>query len=201
MIAIVLDTETTGLTAKDEIIQLAYYPVEFKTVQTVTPITIYSSLSRVFNQKYRPSVPINPHAAKVNGVQYLDLLGCPASKTVEVPKAEYVVGHNISFDMRMIKQCVDFELHSQVEGIKTICTKELASKLDKKLGIGFPNHKLDTLVEFFYPEWYKGLSAIHDALDDCYKTELVLCKLLEYIPAVDNFDKLYEFLQSLKKKK
>lgn len=194
---IILDTETTGLTTKDEIIQLAYYEVEFNKVNG----GLIRKEDTIYNEKFRPSVPINPHAAKVNGVQYKDLLTSKKSKDIKVPIATHIIAHNASFDMRMIKQCVNFELHSKVDSMKTICTKELASKLDKKLGIGFPNHKLDTLVEFFYPEYYKGLSSIHDALDDCYKTELVLCKLLEYIPAVDNFDKLYELLQSLKKKK
>ena len=205
MKTIVLDTETTGIGKADEVIQLAYFEINFEDIfgDRDEVVTIAKAGS---NKQYRPSVPIHPEAAKVNGIQYKDLLKCHASKTLTPPELQedggFILGHNISFDRRMMLQCMNLEMQNYFDNTKFICTLELARALDKQLGIGFPNHKLDTLMRHFYPE--VELSTMHDALDDCIKTVLVLRKLLEFIPKIESFNDLYLFkeqLKSVKKKK
>ena len=199
MKAIVLDTETTGIGKVDEVIQLAYFEINFEDIFSDRD-TIAAIAKAGSNQQYRPSVPIHPEAAKVNGIQYKDLLGCPASKTLKAPDLKedttFILGHNISFDRRMMLQCMDFEMQSYFDDTKFLCTLELARALDKQLGLGFENHKLDTLMRHFYPE--HELAKTHDAMDDCIKTVLVLRKLLEYIPKIESFNDLHLFQEQLK---
>lgn len=192
---IILDSETTGLTKTDEIIQLAYFNLEFEQLSNIYVVALQTGV----DQKFRPSVPINPHASKVNGVQYKDLLKCPPSKSLLPPEATYVVGHNISFDKRMLLQTVDFAHTSTIDKYKLICTKELSQALDKKFGIGYENHKLDTLFAYYFPELDNP--EVHDGFYDCIKCGLILSKLLQHLPSIDSFEKLYEFQQSLKKTK
>lgn len=207
MKALVLDTETTGIGKADEIIQLAHFTIHFEELFNDVNY-IMNIVNQGTDNKYRPSVPIHPEAAKVNGIKYKDLLGCPASKTMKVPPLDedhnFILGHNISFDRRMMLQCMDFEMQSYFDDTKFICTLGLAKALDKQLGIGFENHKLDTLVKHFYPENPELLVSSHNALVDCGNTVLVLRKLLEYIPKIESFNDLYNFqeqLKSVKKKK
>lgn len=198
-VAIVLDSETTGIGKVDEVIQLAYFSITFNDIfsekEAITAIAKAGS-----NQQYRPSVPIHPEAAKVNGIQYKDLLKCPASKTLTPPELTedggFILGHNISFDRRMMLQCMNEEQQNYFDSTKFICTLQLARALDKQLGLGFENHKLDTLMRHFYPE--VELATMHDALDDCIKTVLVLRKLLEFIPKIESFNDLYLFQEQLK---
>lgn len=214
MTILILDTETTGVGKTDEVIQLAYVPLsldEFEFLfRTVTDIYA-ASYERGTNAKYRPSVPIHPEAAKVNGMKFTDLLKCPPSKQLDysdLASAKYIIGHNIVFDKRMLLQCIPEDKQGILDHVKFICTMGLSKTLDKNLGIGFPNNKLDTLINHFFPEddFVKTalLTETHDALGDVIKTIIALGKLCEYIPAVTSFQELYSFqeqLKSVKKKK
>ena len=70
-----------------------------------------------------------------------------------------VVGHNVQFDMRMLKQeCGKFDIPLDLEGIETCDTICLA----RRLRPGMENYRLATLVEAL------GLDGVNsnDALDD-----------------------------------
>ena len=66
--------------------------------------------------------------------------------------------------------------------------------------IKFLNHKLDTLMEYFYPENPISATKFHDALTDCKKVFLLLGKIREAFPALDTVEKLYDFQQITKGK-
>lgn len=206
MKVLVLDTETTGIGKLDEVIQLAY--VELQAFEH-----IFNSFADIYGEtqangtdvKYRPSVPIHPEAAKVNGIKYVDLLKCPPSKQLDytdLTDVDYIIGHNISFDKRMLLQCIPEDKQDLFDKTKFVCTMALSKALDKNLDIGFPNHKLDTLVNHFFADDDNVkktlLTETHDALGDVIKTILVLGKLCEYIPAVDSVESLDLFLTNLK---
>lgn len=204
MSVIVLDTETTGVGKVDEIIQLAFSDLLFEDIFADESVIIDQIIANGINKKFRPSVPIHPEAAKVNGAKYVDLLKCPPSKPLDDVglDADYIIGHNIAFDKRMMLQCVAEDRANIFDNTKFICTMDLAKKLDKNLDIGFANHKLDTIISHFYADNELVKSALltptHDALGDIIKTILALKKLLEYIPAVTSFEELYIFQQQLK---
>jgi len=206
MKVLVLDTETTGIGKLDEIIQLAY--VELQSFQHIfEPFgSIYTSTQNNGTDiKYRPSVPIHPEAAKVNGIKFIQLLKCPPSKQLnytDLIDVDYIIGHNISFDKRMLLQCIPEDKQDLFDKTKFVCTMALSKALDKNLDIGFLNHKLDTLVNHFFTDDVEVkttlLTETHDALRDVIKTILVLGKLCKYIPAVDSIESLDLFLSSLK---
>jgi len=144
--------------------------------------------------RYQPSMNIDPRATEVHDMVFKDLLGCPKSESLELPEGmKYLVAHNAQYDYRVL---------GKPEHIKCFCTLVLARKLDKKFGIGFKNHKLDTLVLHFYGTRAQSLiDNSHQALTDTVKVIIVLAKLLEYIPSVTSFEELYEFQQMLRKLK
>lgn len=205
----ILDTETSGLTnhpihGHPQVIELAYIPVP-KKAQDIKELvkdftfgeTLSDSISKIASigksSRYKPSMNIHPKAREVHGIWFKDLLKCPRSEDLELPKdMEYMVGHMISYDHRCIGK----------PELKLVCTKSLAQYLDKQLGIGFKNHKQDNLLLELYGEDIRPLvTGHHAALSDCVKCLLLLVKLLELAPGVNSIEELYVLQQSYKGKK
>jgi len=202
-----LDCETTGLKnhsiyKRPQIIELAYIPLEsdFQNLKSISKIENQNSFLKLIEElvdkgtvnRYRPSMPIDKRATEVHGIHFRDLLKCPKSESLTIPETtQYLLGHNISYDYRCL---------GKPDNLKCICTLFLAKKLDKKFGIGFPNHKLDTLTLYFYGEKARPLiENSHQALTDTIKVVVVLAKLLEYVPNVNNVDELFSFYEMLKR--
>lgn len=192
---LVLDTETTGISSKDQIVELSWIKVpnkfelafyEFENVD----IFLAQCRENSHTRRYKPSVPIHPKAQEVHGISYSDLLTCRPSKEATLPDiTEYIICHNASFDHRMLGK----------PNVKTICTLELVRFLDKKLKLGCENHKLDTLMAFFYKEQAKPLlTSTHNAFADCVKTLLLVRELLTYLPEIYSWEDLYCFQQGLR---
>jgi DNA polymerase III epsilon subunit-like protein len=97
---LLLDTETTGLAAVDQPIELAMCLYEVQgNGQSVRQIDSYVG-------KRCPTVPINPRAQKVHGISIADLVGLDfnfdkINNLVE--SADFIVAHNARFDHRMLK--------------------------------------------------------------------------------------------------
>ena len=183
---LILDSETTGVGKTDQIIELAY--AELQPVP-IFKQTMWHKKDTVHNQRYMPSVPIHPAASKVHGITYKELLGKPKSETIEFPKdVEYMIGHQISFDHRMLGK----------PDVKLICTMNLCKNIVKFTDITFPNVKLDTLVDVLCPTHIKGTT--HSALGDIMKNCAVLEELLKLLPNITSWDELYSLQQSMKKK-
>lgn len=185
---IIADSETTGVGSADQIIELAYVELNeiplFKQDKPYKPETLY-------NERFLPSVPIHSKALEVHGITFKDLLGKRKSEEVELPKdVTIMIGHNIQFDHRMLGK----------PEVKLICTLDLAKKMSKFLGIEFPNHKLDTLVEVLCPEKVTTQPEKHSAQGDILKNIIVLQELLKKLPNISSWDELWEFQQSMKAK-
>jgi exodeoxyribonuclease X len=188
----ILDTETTGLTSKDEIIEMAW----IKLNNTPTNIEV----EETFNQRYRPNVPINPHAYKVHNISFKDVLTKTNCKKIEIPKRiDYIIGHNISFDKRMLEQSNN-TLLGQLGNIKYICTRELARAVSKQFKLPYLNNKLDTIIQFHFEDRIQELiPENHEALSDCRKCLEYLKVVFELLPALDTWDKVYNFQQLINK--
>jgi len=206
---IALDTETTGLKnhtihGHPQVVELATIPLnsDFQNLVFISKIEKEYSFLKLVDEllakgtvnRYRPTMDIDRRATEVHGIMFKDLLGCPKSEDLKLPEnTRFIVGHNIQYDYRCL---------GKPEDIRRFCTLTLARKLDKKFGIGFPNHKLDTLILYFYGEMARDLiENSHQALTDTVKVILLLAKLLQYIPNVKTFEELYEFQEMLKKLK
>jgi len=206
-IAYVVDTETTGVTnhiehGHPQVIELAYIPIpqELSKLKSVVEVKELGDLDKRVRAlsilgsvyRYRPSMNIHKKAREVHGIWMKDLLRCPRTEDLTLPCMTYMIGHNIQYDYRCL---------GKPDNIILICTLRLARKLDKLLGIGFTNHKQDTLLLHFYGEEIRYLiSGHHEALYDCVKCILLLNKLLEFIPDINTLEELCQFqkLESIK---
>ena len=183
---IIADTETTGVSSIDEIIEFSY--VELKPLKDFKSDDTPFYEKTFFNQRYMPSVPIQKAALECHGIHYKDLLGKPKSETLEFPKdVTYMIGHNISFDHRMLGR----------PEVLLICTMQLSRKLSKFLNFPFTNHKLDTLATELSNGEYQ-LDKYHGAMKDVQKNIFVLRKWLEKLPGIQTWDDLYSLQEQLK---
>ncbi len=158
---IFFDTETTGNTEKDYLCQLAY-----------------KKEGEVFNNLYKPPVPIPPDASAVHHITNRDVEEKPAFKdSSDYDKVKklfedeknVVVAHNAPFDISILK-------NEEIFPKNFICTLRVARFLDpegkiEKYNLQYLRYLLDLEVE----------AKAHDALGDV----LVLEKLFERL-----FDKI-----------
>jgi exodeoxyribonuclease X len=156
MTAIILDTETADF--KGPLIELAWLNIQ---------------TGETFQQRYNPARKIHPRATDVHHIRDEDVADQPHHLTVSIPRdVEYIIGHNISFDMRMLA-CSGVD----VSRFKTVCTLELARKAFPE----FASYKLGALIdELFDPDFARQVSKnAHSALADVRMTELLLDKIIE----------------------
>ena len=201
---LILDTETCGLTPhKDyghtQVIELSTIEahhdlpsfLEEVKLDVHELITYYQETA--YRERFIPSMPIDPRATEVHGIRFKDLIGCRKSEHIELPNTKYIIAHNAPFDVRALN----------VKDRPYICTMGLAKVLDKQLKLNFPSHKLDSLIVHFYSEGEARLviKETHDALFDTIKVVMLLKKLIEFIPAINSWEELYNFQTILKGKK
>ncbi len=90
----ILDTETTGLGAADEIVQIAI---------------LDGSGASVMNQLIKPTIPIPPVASAVHGIRDRDVAEAPSFKEIYIRLStllagQVVIAYNMDFDWRMLEQ-------------------------------------------------------------------------------------------------
>lgn len=189
---LLLDTETTGISNQDQVIEFAYLELpELAICKQVTPI--YANEFPSSHKRYKPSVPIQQRALEVHGIREEDLQNCPPSSTLSLPKHTYMLGHNVSFDHRMLG----------CPTTKLICTMKLAQKLYKKLPPGkehssmhpageyVTNYKLPTLISELIMGGDQIAGEAHSALSDCYLTLILLDQILQRFPRILTWEELY----------
>lgn len=176
--AIILDCESTGIVEPIEAVEIAYFYLDsnFKKLE-----------EGCFYSKFMPNVPIHPKASEVNGFTKENLVGQPNISTFEFPTdVSYLIGHNILYDFRVLKQ---------PKNVKLICSKELAIRyLTKQTGAGTKGlNTLTGLITRYYPDTAEDLLAkAHSAAQDTELCYLILLKILEVAPELDSFEKLAE---------
>ena len=117
MQAIILDTETHTLNGQP--IEIAYAPIEVQNGK----LTL--DKSKLFDQLYSVDEPISFAAMAVHHILESDLLNQPHYSTFTLPSdTQYIIGHNIDYDIRAIEKC-----GVQTSGIKAICTLALARRV------------------------------------------------------------------------
>jgi len=171
-----LDTETTGLTPKDRLCQVAY-KVEDKVV----------------NEYFKPEVPICVDAMSVSHITNKIVEDKPVFKNSDVYKElvqlsldddNILVAHNAPFDIDML-------LREGIEFKNFICTKRIAQHLDEdakipRYNMQYLRYLLDLDVE----------GTAHDALGDIIVLEALFNRLLKSmadkndLPPVDEMYKM-----------
>lgn len=155
---IVIDTETTGLSAqRDHIIEISALKIKNGEI-----IENYTSL-------VNPGIMIPKSSIKIHGITDDMVIDAPTIDQVLPEFLNFIgnqplIGHNLSFDLRFINSYLDKNINHNLSDTMLIARKKL----------GFlPNHKLITLIEYFE----LGESQEHRSLSDCIYTYKVYEKL------------------------
>lgn len=150
-IALLLDTETTGTSRNDQIIEYAHtlFRVDAMTGEIVEVLDQYSAFQE-------PTVPINPFAQQVHGIS-LDQLRGQALDVAHIESnlryAQLVLAHNVGFDKRFVSAVVP-----NAAIMNWRCTMRSIDWLAQ----GVTSRKMEDIIRFY------GISALtrHRAADD-----------------------------------
>ena len=164
---VVVDCETTGLTNDDEIVELA--AVEILDL-SITGLTFHSLIRptkehRQASQKHR----INPKDLEV--APTFSSVAPQFLRFLNLDGGAKIVGHNVSFDARMIQKSGEALEHTRIFS-HCLCTMELFRSV-------FPTQKAASLSDCCY---FFGIevdhSHLHCALEDATLTAKVLIRLI-----------------------
>lgn len=171
--AIVFDTETTGTDhEKDQVIEAAY--IELPDSPDAFSAVRYPSTLPFYHERFKPSVPIQFGAQATHHILMSDLDGCLDSDQFAFPgDVDYLIGHNIDFDWRMIGQ----------PDVKRIDTLALSRWLYPELD----SHTQSAMIYFIANiydrgEWARNiLREAHSALADVHNCGILLRFLIQEI--------------------
>jgi len=160
-----IDTETTGLSSTDQIIQ-------FAGIYGIRDGEKFHEEARI-NQYINVTTSINFFAQKVHGIskmmlQPYDYIDSYVDNFLDyIKKSHCVVGHNISFDMRMLQQdCERIGKCCDRDNIKTFCTMKDTSHLT-----GLKDKKRPKLKHLYCHLFGKEFEHAHDAMADIEATK------------------------------
>lgn len=163
-----LDTETTGLSATDEILQIGI---------------VRSDGATILNQLIKPTIPIPAGASAVHGVYDRDVAGAPGFNQIYIRLStllagQVVVAYNMDFDWRMLQQTAARYRLPDLRMAKRHCAMKEYARFKgarRKNGRNYIWHKLGAAAR------QEGLTVTkaHDALDDARLTLALINKMAE----------------------
>jgi exodeoxyribonuclease X len=174
MSAYIFDTETTGV-VNAVMIEAAWLKMD-------TPSNL--GVLDQFEQRYNPGKSIDLGAMATHHIMDEDLVGCPPASEFALPSdCEYLIGHNIDFDWRVIGE----------PQIKRICTLALCRRF-------FPDadsHSQSAMIYFLERARARDLVRnAHSALADVQNCRTVLRHVLSKVDALTD-SATWEFVWSL----
>lgn len=162
----VLDTETTGLGAADEIVQIAI---------------LDGDGDAILNQLIKPTIPIPPVASAVHGIHDREVSDAPSFKDIYIRLSallagQVVIAYNMDFDWRLLEQtAARYRLPTMRVGKRDCAMKQYArfKGVRQRNGRNYVWHKLGAAVA------QEGLQVAqaHDALDDARMTLSLIRKM------------------------
>jgi exodeoxyribonuclease X len=183
MTTYILDTETTGL-IEPHMTEAAYSIVGISNGK----VTI---LQDPRARRFNPLKEISLGSMAISHICDEDVADEPPHTDFRLPNSvEYLIGHNIDFDMAVLKNAgVNHEP-------KLICTNAMANFLLPTL----ESHKLVSLLYHFHRDIARAQAKnAHAAITDIYFTQLVLVSLIDLANSqghiISNVENLYEFSQ------
>ncbi len=161
---VVIDTETTGLSNNDDVVQLALVVLKGgkeyfgKAVYIKNQVPIDGTEAQTVNHITDELLAREGLEPKEVMEDFLALLGETISKEGKV----LLVAHNLSFDWRMIANMLRrYGCHDIPDGVIPCCTKEFVKSLQLPKTILPGNHLRNCITAFNLPAQNS-----HDALDD-----------------------------------
>lgn len=175
MTVYIFDSETTGLN-EPHLIEAAW--LKLKDISSLT-------VTADFLQRYKPGKPIELSALATSHILDEELDGCEPYNTFALPEdVEYLIGHNVDYDWRVIGE----------PEVKRICTRALGSKLWPAAD----SHTQSAMIYLHYRTEATGLLRnAHAALDDVKNCRLLLVKILDTLAVnlgrpVSGWEELWE---------
>ena len=172
----VIDLETTGLNPVQELI------IEFAAIKVRD-----NKVVDTFQKLCDPGYPIQPVIESLTGITTEMVRNCPNPRSVlpdflRFVGDDYVIGHNVLFDVRFIAQSADIFKNDYIDTMKIF----------RKLHPHLPHHRLSDMVNFYN----KSNQSAHRALSDCLATnECFNAMGKETIEIFGNYE---NFLQNFK---
>ncbi len=167
---LIFDTETTGL--KDpEVIEATWLSVEWG---VYTPLDEYCQL-------FKPSKPIELGALATHNILEEELTDCAPSSSFQLPpNTQYLIGHNIDFDWKVIGS----------PPVRRICTQALSRYIWPDLD----SYKQSALVYHLLPDKKEArflLKNAHAALSDVKNCRRLLSYILAARPEITSWEELW----------
>lgn len=173
---LIIDTETTGFIEPVEAVEVAWAQLD---AGLITPDL---DLAGKFQQRYKPDQPISFGAMSTHHITDADLVNCPPSAGFVLPDdTTFLVGHNIDFDWNVIGK----------PDVPRICTLALSRRLwPDEMG-----HSLGAMMYRLLEDKEEArdlLKNAHSAYQDVLLTRILLQHILERMPKVRTWERLWE---------
>lgn len=138
---LILDTETTGMSKNDEIVEMGIIDLNGHVL---------------YDSTFCPQTRMNPFASKVNHITDDSLAGAPLfsdewEKILSIINGNTVLGHNVKFDVRLMKQTAEryglsgahFKVVDTIDLMKKKIQRSSYSieKLAEEFGLGTEDHR------------------------------------------------------------
>ena len=137
MKSLIIDVETTNADEIAEIIEAAWLDMD----------------GGEYCERFKPTGPISFGAMAVHHIMFSDLTDCRPSSAFTLPACEFVIGHNVDFDWRVIGS----------PDVKRICTLALCRYLWPELD----SHKQGAMMYFLFGADVRDqVKGAHNALED-----------------------------------
>ena len=183
MTTYILDTETTGL-IEPHMTEAAYSIVDISNGKV-------NVLQEPRAKRFNPLKAISLGSMATSHICDEDVTDEPPHTYFRLPSSvEYLIGHNIDFDMIVLKNA------GVTHTPNRICTNAMANYLIPTL----ESHKLVSLLYHFHRDIARAQAKnAHAAIADIYFTELVLSSLIDLANIqgheISDVESLYEFSQ------
>lgn len=150
---VILDTETTGLSSNDEVIQIA--------IVSLDGTILLDSL-------VKPTIPISKEAFEVHGISDNDVIDAPSFPTiyphiVEALANKKLLVYNAAFDTKILKHCCQlYKLPILRLSKRSECVMEWYAQYCGEWSSYYNDYKL------------QPLNSNHNALDDCLAVKRII---------------------------
>lgn len=168
MKALIIDCETTNADETAEIVEAAYIDLEDDSE---------------YCERFMPTGEIGYGAMAVHHIMPHDLVGCRPSAEFVLPAAEFLIGHNVDFDWKVMGS----------PDAKRICTLALCRYLWPELD----SHKQGAVMYFLFgAEAQDQVKGAHNALCDVRMCQQIfmscVCELMQRGVCCDTMDDIWQ---------
>ena len=191
---IVFDTETTGVNyKKDHILELAAVELEnFKLTSKMMHIYI------------KPRVFVPKNVQELNHIKYDDYKNFweyynqDTKSQLEnllnfIGNDSYIFAHNATFDYYFLMNELKYWGLPEIPKERFRCTLRIVKKLFKSKGIETPNHKLNTVCDYFKILVNPNEGSFHNGLFDTLMTSKLLIHLYKNYANINDYVVPYKY--------